>query len=150
MTRGVRVSWNELIKLKENGLHIIAVIPGVGVETTIIAEMEKSVYPDINLKPKRGQLGGRLAQLCEMAKQEPGTAKRVELTRGLRVDALIEQETFRLQISRVDTYPSLNEWRITVGNMPFDLPDTIPEQMRHKTGYYLRGAWSISSITNEQ
>lgn len=148
---GVKVSWSELIKLKEKGgLRIVDVIPGEGAETTIIVEKEQIMLPaPILIKPKRGQLGGRLAQLCEMAKQEPGVAKRVELTRGLRVDALIERDTFRLQISRADVYPSLNEWRITVGNMPFDLSETGPEQVQHKSGYYLRGAWPITSISNE-
>lgn len=145
----MKITWNELIKLKERGgLRILDVIPGQGTDTTIIVEKEKITMPAILIKPKRGQLGGRLAQLCEMAKQDPGVAKRVELTRGLRVDALIERDTFRLQISRADVYPSLNEWRITVGNLPFDLTENTPEQMQHKTGYYLRGAWPITSITN--
>lgn len=148
---GVKVSWNELIKLKEKGgLRIVDVIPGEGAETTIIVEKERIVLPaPILIKPKRGQLGGRLAQLCEMARQEPGVAKRVELTRGLRVDALIERDSFRLQISRADVFPSINEWHITVGNMPFNLADIQPDQYQHKTGYYLRGAWPITSISNE-
>ena len=145
----MKVSWSELIKLKERGMRVLDVIPGNGADTTIIMEREVVMLPEVLIKPKRGQLGGRLAQLCEMAKQEPGVAKRVELTRGLRVDALIERDVFRLQISRADVYPSQSEWKITVGNMPFNLHETTPEQVQHKTGYYLRGAWPISDISNE-
>jgi len=146
------VSWNDLEAFKKRfRLRVLDVIRGDGADTTIVVETERVVLEHtIIIKAKRGQLGARLVQLCEMARAEPGAAKRVELTRGLRVDAIIERDAFRLQISRKDVYPSMSEWNITVGNLPFDLAGKEPDSMEHKGYYYLRASWPIGSISNEQ
>lgn len=142
----MRYKWSDLARFKAQGMRVLQVIQGEGAETTLVMDWGNKDSP-MNRKratqTKPNYLRRRLAEIYQKARENPGEAQRIKLGRGLRIDAIIDNEgAFRLQISRKSLYPSDTEWNTVLKNLPFEAMNANqPERFEHKGFCYIRAGW---------
>lgn len=88
---------------------------------------------------KRG-LAATLDQLVKDAEAKPGTAQRMPLRNGLRIDVMLTGEQLHLQISRANTFPSGVEWRTVLRALPYVVQET-PTMSYYGGRFWLRAQW---------
>jgi len=92
-------------------------------------------------------LRGTLAGLLERAEQQPGSPQRINLLRGLRVDVLLTVDAVHVQLSRLNVYPSQQEWSTVMRAWPFQVPTVTPKQIKLDGRFYLKASWSNARQT---
>ncbi|MEA4908655.1 MAG: hypothetical protein VB089_13595 [Anaerolineaceae bacterium] len=97
------------------------------------------------MRETEGKLDYILRNLVEQARANPGAGQHYELPGGLRIDTKVAEHTISLLISRLDRYPSQQEWQTVTGHWPGGALylDAHPVQTAR---FYLRCSWEEPAI----
>ena len=82
-----------------------------------------------------------LEDLYKLARVSAGIPQRYTLDDGLRVDVLIHHGETQLQISRIEEFPSLDEYREILDNWPVVVDWTEPTPAAHSGRKFLIAGW---------
>ncbi len=82
-----------------------------------------------------------LEDLYKLARASSGIPQRYTLDDGLRVDVLIHHGETQLQISRIEEFPSLDEYRDILDNWPVQVDWPEPTPAAHSGRRFLIAGW---------
>jgi hypothetical protein len=92
-------------------------------------------------------LGHILADMLAQARAAPGAPVRRTLAHGLRVDFLVAARELKVQLSRPDVSPSLDEWSTVIRYLPgFPKSGGNPAPPKHwfmTDRHYMASAWAL-------
>jgi len=149
---GITITWDQLLEFHRGHPTFKAeVVQGQGADTCLYVSKDDyrllARFLGLPEDETMTDLKRILAEIDEQAKQKPGSPAEVVLPRGLEIKVNYNVDgRFAIQLMRVDTWPSDQEFEIVVRSYPGlmgmdpELVKQFSQKLRNKERRYLQ-AW---------